>query len=158
MTHPEIWKALEKSLQPAWNVIGPFVGIGIGAILGRSWDRKKWLSDQRALECRELLNAMAKTVTALFVVGKALGPGFASAEQLEAAENAYNDSIRTFQDRVFIVKEIEELQLREDWVAMVRGYQATSDHKRLQIDYENMKTTIVIIAKSGMRSWFSRKK
>ncbi len=41
-------------LGKTWGVVGPLVGVVIGAWLARSWQRKHWLLESKKAEFREL--------------------------------------------------------------------------------------------------------
>lgn len=43
-----------------WAAVGPLVGIAIGHYLVRSWERKRWLADNRKEEYRRVLAAVNK--------------------------------------------------------------------------------------------------
>jgi hypothetical protein len=151
MTLDVNWTAVLKYAKATWVVIGPLVGVLIGVFLGRSWDRKKWLNDHRALECRELLKAMSETVSLRFETARAAAENqFREAEIQATATAAYNESLRVLQDRVFTAKDVEELQLRERWVQIVRDHVNSSDHQAFQSAYEEIKQTLVDLAVRGL--------
>ena len=62
VVNPETLRQVGAALEKTWTLIGSLVGLGFGAFLTRSWDRKKWMKDNRKEECRELLSAVTRTV------------------------------------------------------------------------------------------------
>ena len=59
------WTIAESLLAKFWAAAGPLVGVLLGALLGRSWDRRKWLNDNRKEEYRELITALTDAAVAL---------------------------------------------------------------------------------------------
>jgi hypothetical protein len=43
-----------------WAAIGPLAGIGIGHYLVRSWERRRWLVENRAEEYRKVLGGLSR--------------------------------------------------------------------------------------------------
>jgi hypothetical protein len=43
---------------PMWAVVGPLVGVVIGAWLTARWQRKKWILDNKTSEYRSILDAL----------------------------------------------------------------------------------------------------
>jgi hypothetical protein len=146
MIQPETWKRLWDFAQPAWNVFGPFVGIGVGALLGRSWDRKTWLNDKRAEECKELVQAFAHAVSCIFDVEHARQEKGVDLGQITRADVAYNEALRTLKDRLFISRDIEYLKIGKAWVELVRGFYADHDHKKFQAGYEFLRDIVIRLA------------
>jgi len=65
MIQPETLKAIGDGLKTAWASVGPLVGVLIGAMLTRAWDRRKWINENRKQEYRELLTTLTSACTAL---------------------------------------------------------------------------------------------
>src|SRR5437899_7589534 len=65
MLQPETLKALGEGLKTAWASVGPLVGVIIGAMLTRAWDRRKWINENRKQEYRELLTTLTSACTVL---------------------------------------------------------------------------------------------
>jgi hypothetical protein len=123
-------------------------GVVIGALLARSWGRRKWLDDNRASECRELLRAFTLTIHHVFKASNYLEAAIGSAahEELRLGNDAYNESLRLMQDRIFIAKDIEHFKLRQRWVTINKEYLIRKDHLAFQHAYEEIQDTIVNMA------------
>jgi hypothetical protein len=144
MIQPETWKMIHEDAAKAWNVLGPFVGIGVGAWLGRSWDRKRWLADKRAEECRELISALAHSVSQAFNAKHGVAErGMATSTEIDAADKAHKESLKVMQDRIFIAADVNNSRLRERWVQAMRDFYTNGDHKELQSQFELVKSTII---------------
>jgi hypothetical protein len=142
MIQPETWKKIHDAIGPTWSVLGPLVGIGVGAWLSRSGDRKKWLNDKRAEECRELITSITHSATLRLNMGQGISP--------KEANDAYMESLRIIHDRIFIAEEVEEKQVLESWA------HAVGDLNKGKISdgefSDRLKTIRETIVKIAMRS------
>ena len=115
-------------------------------MLGRSWDRKKWLNDKRAEECKELVQAFAHAVSCIFDAEHARQEGRLDLGQTTRADTAYNEALRTLKDRMFISRDIEYLKIGKAWVELVRGFYGDHDHKKFQAGYEFLRDIVIRLA------------
>jgi len=104
-----------------WGAIGPLLGILLGQFLTRSWQQQQWLLDQRKEEWRELLT----TLTASFAtICKLTGPmmvlGPDDMRELDEAQTVAQTTIR---DRIFIAKEVKELEIYKLWSTAARQFE-----------------------------------
>ncbi|MGC1187778.1 MAG: hypothetical protein WA871_10330 [Candidatus Acidiferrales bacterium] len=145
MIQPETWKTIGGGLEHTWNVTGPLVGVVIGALLARSWDRRKWLDDNRASESRELLRIFTLTIHHLFSAQHSLEANLSTqfAAERELANDTYNESLRVLQDRIFVAKDVKQHKLRERWVQANTDYRLRQDGPKFQADYEGIQETIL---------------
>jgi hypothetical protein len=146
MMQPEAWKEIGTTVQNIWNVAGPVVGLYIGARLSRSSDRRKWLSDNRATECKEVLKIMATTIHLMFEAQHRLEINLPDIKESERVKETYNESLNVLQYRLFIADDVRKHQIRERWVKLVREYNTTHDHKTCQREYETLQQVIVKMA------------
>jgi len=51
-----------EGLKAVWASVGPLVGVLVGALLARSWDRRKWINENRKQEYRELLTTLTSVI------------------------------------------------------------------------------------------------
>jgi len=145
MIQPETLKAIGDGLKTAWASVGPLVGVLIGAMLTRAWDRRKWINENRKQEYRELLTTLTSACTALIDNAQALVQS--SAEQI-SARGAYFKSLQVLQDRIFIANEIGKMNLFDRWAAAMKDLQETKDFRKFEDSFEVMKNEIV---KEAMR-------
>lgn len=114
MVQPETWKAIGEYSGKAWSVLGPLLGVLIGAWLGRSWDSKKWERDNRKEECRELI----KSITHAAALELNIGSGTSQQE----AYDAYLESLKTIHDRIFIAEDLEREKIMDSWAYAVGDF------------------------------------
>lgn len=104
-----------------WGVIAPLLGILVGHYLTRSWQQKQWMLDRRKEEWRELLT----TLTHSFVtICKLTGPMMVlDRGDMRALDEARTVAQTTIRDRVFISKEVKDLNIYETWVKAARAFE-----------------------------------
>lgn len=95
----------------AWASVGPLVGVVVGALLARSWERKKWERENRKEECRELIKSISHAATVILNVGHG--------QSIRDADEAYLDSIETLHDRIFIANDVEKANVLDLWAHAV---------------------------------------
>ena len=117
-----------------------FVGVLVGARLSRSWDRVKWIKDNRTQECRELLTAITHAATLILDRGMVEGPS--SPNRYEA----YLESLKVFKSRLFIAKEVEEYKLLDSWAHAVNDFGSSGDRHKFDDTLEGIIQRIVEMA------------
>ncbi len=99
------WITIAHYISVAWAAVGPIIGVLVGALLTRSWDKQKWMNDNRKEECRELLTAISEAAVLelkrILSVNSA-GLRIESGASLQVVDEAYTNSLKVFQDRIFI--------------------------------------------------------
>lgn len=140
MLQPETLKVLGDGLKNAWASVGPLVGVIIGAMLTRAWDRRKWINENRKQEYRELLTTLTTACTALIDNAQTLVQ--TPAEQI-AARDEYFKSLRVLQDRIFIANEISKMNLFDRWGTAMKDLQETKDFRKFEDSFEIMRSEIV---------------
>jgi hypothetical protein len=119
---PDVWNQLGELFKNAWPVIGPLVGLLVGAKLSRSGDRKKWLNDCRKDEFKELATTLTKASIVLLQEydGSRAAKYFMSPEELSAPHDSYMKSLQVLKDRIFIADDLETLKIYERWTAAMK--------------------------------------
>ena len=140
MLQPETLKAIGDGLKTAWASVGPLVGVIIGAMLTRAWDRRKWINENRKQEYRELLTTLTSACTALIDNAQAIVQG--PAEQIFARDE-YFKSLRVLQDRIFIANEIGKMNLFDRWGTAMKDLQETRNFHKFEDTFEAMRKEIV---------------
>jgi len=91
-----------------WAPIGPIVGIGFGHWLIRSWERKRWIADNRKEEYRRILAGLTKVNTLLL-------HHYKTGELNEQAlGEAMDESALAFNSCLFITDFLHESQVMDD--------------------------------------------
>lgn len=122
-----------------WLAIGSLVGVIVGAWLTRSWDREKWIKDNRKQECKELLAAISKAATLLFASRMVRDVDVAS-------RDAFLESLKVFSQSIFIARDVEYQQAFDLWKEAVHDYNTTLDHHKCDEKLEQIRTKIIAIA------------
>ena len=98
-----------------WGAIGPLVGIWIGHVLSRSWQREQARLDNKKQEYKELMGAMAAAYTQMLRLGTGI---VARSNQVqEEIDSARYSSLSTIHDRIYIAERLREINLFENWTA-----------------------------------------
>jgi hypothetical protein len=140
MLQPQTITAISEGVKAAWASVGPLVGVIIGAMLTRAWDRRKWINENRKQEYRELLTTLTSACTALIDNAQLLVQTPADAIY---ARDEYFKSLRVLQDRIFIASEIQKLNLFDRWGTAMKDLQETKDVHKFEDGFEVMRSEIV---------------
>ena len=141
MIQPETLRTIVTYAKGFWISFGPLAGVLVGAWLARSWDKQKWMNDNRKQECQELLAAISHAETLL--IGRELLFGTITEKD---TKDAYIVSVKTFQSRIFIAKELREQGLFDLWFAAVREFRSQRVVDKLDVEYGRISEKIIEIA------------
>jgi hypothetical protein len=108
-----------------WAAIGPLLGIFVGHLLTRSWQREQARLDNIKAEYRELLTALADAYTTFI----RLGPR--DEEVANAFDEARAASLRVMHDRIYIAERVEREKWLFCWIGMIENYKTDSDRLTL---------------------------
>jgi len=61
MMQPETWNAIGDYSSKVWAAVGPLVGVWIGAVLAKRWQREQWIADNKRAEYRKLLTTLTRS-------------------------------------------------------------------------------------------------
>jgi len=131
MMELDTWKLIGEYSGKAWSAVGPLVGVLVGALLGRSWDRQKWLNDSVKQECQELLGAITKSATQILADGG------------RKSWDTYLDALTAFHTRIFIAEEVEKEKLLDLWARAVREFGEGRDRQKFDDAVEKIRAAIV---------------
>ena len=111
------------SFYRVWAVVGPLVGIVLGAWLTQRWQRKRWICDNKVAEYRGILDAlnsyrfMLIEYQSLYKVALVAVPAQKAYDDLVALAKALGAVTNAFADRIFTRQAIEKSGVRNDWSA-----------------------------------------
>lgn len=145
MVQPATWKVIGEFLKTGWILVGLLIGVFVGAWLARSWDRKKWMNDNRKQEYRELLTALTNGATAVI---ERYSPKISplTKDEMEAATNRYMDAMKTIKDRIFIAEDMDRMAIFDRWAKAVKTAQDARDIKKFESIFETIRKEIVSAA------------
>jgi hypothetical protein len=115
MIDQNAFNTITTAARSLWNAIGPLAYVAVGAYLTRSWDKKKWMNDNRKEECRELITAITAAASALLERSAEIESRTITGATNDRATSLYNDSLRVLNDRIFIAKDIDAANLLHRW-------------------------------------------
>lgn len=112
-----------------WAAIGPLIGILIGQFIARSFQRRQWILDCRKAEFRELISALSDTIVHLMMFTPVLEAGHGEKEFAEflASEKV---AMRVLSDRIYIARDIKELNTTDRFLSAVQGAQRSNIAER----------------------------
>jgi hypothetical protein len=105
-----IWNIIRS----AWPVLGPFVGICIGAYLTTRTQRKQWVRDNKRTEYRELLTAIGDAAGKMILYYGRNPVVLTSSEQLDMWETV-RATLSVIYNRLFIANEVVGLGIQHRW-------------------------------------------
>src|SRR5882762_7637722 len=147
MVQPEIWKAFADIGMKVWSGVGPLVGVLVGALLARRWDRQKWTNDNRKEECRELLTAMTKVADSCLEVRAHFAS--ASAVKTEAVQAAWVEDRKCMiilQDRIFIARRLNQERMFKRWNETTTEFLKDGDVQKFGERLNTLKQIVIDIA------------
>jgi hypothetical protein len=113
-----VWSVIRN----AWPVLGPLVGIWIGAYLTTRNQKRQWILDHKRAEYRELLTAIGDVGSKL-VLYYGTNPFVANSDEQLAIWEATRTTVDVIYNRLFIAQQIEKLLIQSRWenaVSLVR--------------------------------------
>lgn len=126
------------------GISGTLAGIVIGHLLGRSWDRKKWLLDRRHEEFKELMTAIAAAFTTCGDPRHHLLQPTVEGN-IEMNRASWNCLV-TIQNRIYIAKYIKHLKLDHLWIDAFDALVKKKDLEKYGSMVRKMMDAIVKIA------------
>jgi hypothetical protein len=150
MVQPETLRALGDVGGKVWSAIGPLIGVLVGAWLGRSWDHKKWMNDNRKEECRELLTAMMKDADSCMEIrAQVRAAGTTNAATVQATWADSRKCMIVLQDRIFIAKRLREEKLFNRWHDATNEFLKDGDEHKFGDKLNQLKGVVIDIAING---------
>lgn len=99
-----------------WAVVGPLLGVAVGHYLVRSWERKRWLADNRKDEYRRVLAGLTK-LNMLIIDRHSFGT-----IDMAALKEAMEESSMAFNTCLFINDFLERTKVAGDIVKAVKKF------------------------------------
>jgi hypothetical protein len=137
----ESFNSASRHRWTAWIAVGPLVGVSLGGYLTSRSQRRKWLADNKKDEYRELIAQLVKSFDEirLFVEDSTV-PGFDTAYELAIV---LNRPLMVIRDRIFISKEITELEVSKRWGRAVDGFRGDRDVRKFASAFEDIRKSMV---------------
>lgn len=109
-----------------WATIGPLIGVLLGSWLASKNQRKQWTLHNRRDEYRELLTTIADAGSTL-MVHYGMNPIVVTAQQEWTILETARKSVDLIYNRLFIAKEIGDLNILRRWQDAISELQKTQD-------------------------------
>jgi len=137
-------------IQAIWNVVGPLVGVFIGAYLTTHIQRKQWLLDNKKQEYRELLSTLTRCFNE---ISEAHMPMVAfSPEDHRRHTAAVKESLAVIRDRIFIARDLEVMKLEDRWTLGLLGLNSVDrDASEFSALFGTLRAEILNAAERALR-------
>jgi hypothetical protein len=132
-----------------WNpILAGFVGAFGVHLLTQSRDREKWILDCKKQEYRELLSALSESYSkVLFLIAiEVIGIPSIDPDDMNTLRAAQDKATRTFRDRIYVVKDLDLIQLSNRWIMAMQHYERRSEAQRLHDEYGAIRDEILAAA------------
>ena len=108
------WELIGKVSTGIWAVIGPFIGVLVGAYIANQNQRKHWVADNKKREYQELITALILASDSVIRQTK-LTVTIEERRELVSVEQRFVILIATL---IFIRNEVMEMKIGERWEEM----------------------------------------
>jgi hypothetical protein len=142
-----------------WGVIAPLVGIFVGHLLSRSWQREQWFRDNRYEDYQAVLSAVSSAYMAIVRLDKASDTSHFAPEMVQEVEVIKVDSFRVLRDRIFIADELDFAGILVEWDTTVTNYEMHAIDERTFADrFSKLNDNLVRMALNPQKrhGWFKR--
>jgi hypothetical protein len=138
-----------------WAAIGPLGGVLVGAYLSRSWDRQKWMNDNRKQEFKELIEALTDSATALMKEQAIRDSSDIFEYNDPEARVKHGNALKIIKSRIYISQDMKEMNLFDRWTESIKLMLDTASIHHFEITYENLKDEIIKRATAVPRTFLS---
>jgi hypothetical protein len=126
------WTLALSVIRGAWLVAGPLVGVLIGAQLATRNQKRHWVMDNKRAEYRKLLTTLTRTYTTLMNV---YSDSTRTGKEELKCERLRLEALNVIRDRIFIAREVREMNLSMKWSTAVGALNVGRDLNALQKAY-----------------------
>jgi hypothetical protein len=131
-----------------WAALGPLFGVWVGQKLARKNVRAQWVADSKKREFKELLGSLDTAMEAFL---KHVHIPNKTADDFWALNNANTQAIRCVSDRLFILPEVREHQIRERWYKATDELEEGWDIEKFSEVYKKMRIEIITLATEDIK-------
>jgi hypothetical protein len=125
------------------GILGTLVGVVVGHMLSRSWQRKQWVLDNRKQEVQELLSALSETISAQMMTNLPFG-SMDPADRNRIVE-AQARSFRSIRTCVFLARDLDRIQLEQNWVKALGAFEEDRDTGELNTAFIRLRDQLLQI-------------
>jgi hypothetical protein len=130
-------------IRDVWTAIGPLLGVFVGAFLTRSWDKKKWMNDNRKEEYRELMSSLTEAATAMMKRWYPATINTVTREEVQMSSDKYLLALKVIKTRIFIANDMKEMNLFDRFGEAVHTMIANESVDTFEEVYETLRDEIV---------------
>lgn len=102
-----------NGVKELWAIVGPFVGVFVGAYIASRNQKRQWIGDCKKEEYRELLAVMSSSLSSYLSAHASLIP--IGPERNKALTTALVSVFETIQSRIFIEPVMDKLCVFNRW-------------------------------------------
>lgn len=127
------------------GIVGTLGAVYLGQRMSRTWQREQWIRDNRIMEFRKLLNALADSlrVEMTLYAGAVLEP-----DQQKAIVESHASTMRTIRTRIFTIDFVQRTQIEVTWSEALQQHQKMFDVPALAAVFSEIRNQILIDATS----------
>ena len=107
-----------------WSGVGPLIGVMVGGYLTSRMQKKHWVLDNKKEEYRELLSALMAAVSNVVTLGSSI---VQSPTEQFACDESKTRAGTVILDRLFIAREVRQMNLPDRWIRARRDLDAQGD-------------------------------
>jgi hypothetical protein len=143
----QLLKEAVPYIRGLWTAVGPLLGVLVGAFLARSWDKKKWMNDNRKEEFRELITALMNAAAALIMQQIHANEQTIEMDEEENAQAMHLEAIKVMKTRIFIANDVKAMHIYERWTGAIKEMRKTKAVGGLEDTFETLTNELVERAK-----------
>lgn len=125
-----------------FTVGGVVIGSLLTYFLTRRWQREQWRNDNRKEEFRELIGAITASAIAFMKQTPYLDDRIAGREK-EERYTLYLEALRVIKTRIFIARDVKEMNLNDRWVESINGMGETDTIDQFEERFEKIRDEII---------------
>jgi hypothetical protein len=139
----QLLKEVAPYIRGIWTAIGPLLGVLVGAFLARSWDKKKWMNDNRKEEFRELITTLTEAATAIMGNHHHIKDHTQTTEEGDKALEKYLNALNVIKSRIFVSKDVNEMNLFDKWGEGFKTITATGSIIQFEDVFEKIRDELI---------------
>src|SRR2546425_88002 len=111
----QFWLGVGPMIKEVWLGVGPLVGVIVGGLLTRAWQRKHWKLENKKQEYKETLATLVRAANRMLDISSSFA---IKGEEEKRLYDLRIEGIVAIQQNVFIRKQLHKVGALEKWKAM----------------------------------------
>jgi hypothetical protein len=124
-------------------VLGPLVGVILGQVIARRWQKDHGINDNARQECREPISTVTNTFSVIVKYHASSASGLPlsgphDATEMRERDQVEQNSLEIFYNRLFISDELSKRKIRDRWISAIRKYESDNDGSKFTTEFANI--------------------